>query len=161
MNPFWKSETWAIVKAMRASGNRQGLIATWKDQVEQWARAHPGDPDAKSVLAWLPYWHVRPFYTAAELAPIWPALAIAIGHTDKWPKVVKSAARLENELDYAGLPFRLILDKKHYIVERLHYWKKAQKEEIENAMAQYQSDAERGEHYRKGNSSLGTDRAIG
>jgi hypothetical protein len=43
-------------------------------------------------------------YSADELAPLWPALGIATGFTDKWPSVLKSAKRLEHELDFHGLP---------------------------------------------------------
>ncbi|MBA4164325.1 MAG: hypothetical protein C0510_06795 [Erythrobacter sp.] len=128
---FWKGETAGIVKAMKASGNREGVIANWKEGLRLWAEANPNNPDAAAALAWLPHWRVRPFYSADELAPLWPALAIAIGHTVKWPAVLKSAKRLEFELDYAGLPSRFMLGRKYYIVERIHYWTDASHEEIE------------------------------
>lgn len=131
---FWKGETWAIVKAMKATGNRPGVIAEWKEKVAQWARMHRTDPNAAAVNAWLPLWQLRPVYTAEELAPMWPALAIAVEHTTHWPAVPKSAKRLEFELDYAGLPFRFSMGRKYYIVERIHYWKNASLQEIENAM---------------------------
>lgn len=129
---FWKGETAAIVKAMKASGNREGVIANWKEGLRLWAEANPNNPDAAAALAWLPHWRVRPFYSADELAPLWPALAIAIGYTVKWPAVAKSARRLEFELDYAGLP-RLpgVFWRKYFIVERIHHWKDASCEEIE------------------------------
>lgn len=131
---FWKGETWAIIQAMKATGNRAGIIAAWKDQIQAWAENNPKDPHSASVLSWLPHWQVRPFYTADELAPLWPALAIVIGYTDKWPSVPKSARRLEFELDYAGLP-RLPgpRNNRYFIVERIHYWTKADPTEIENA----------------------------
>lgn len=134
MRRFWQGETAAIVNAMRATGNQTGVIAAWKDAVEEWAQANPKDPNAQAALAWLPHWQVKPFYTAEELAPIWPALAIAIGHSSRWPTVLKSAKRLEHELDYAGLPFRFIAGRKRYIVERLHFWKKATQQEMEDAL---------------------------
>lgn len=134
-NMFWNGETYAIVKAMKAAGNRPGIIAQWKADMEQWAAMRPAtDRDAQAVRSWLPHWQVRPLYTAEELAPIWPALAIAIGHTDRWPAVPKSARRLGFELDYAGLPSREVEGRKYYIVERLHHWRSATQKEIENAI---------------------------
>jgi hypothetical protein len=143
-NDFWNGETYAIVKAMKASGNQPGLIQQWKTQMEDWAFARPvNDPDAQAVRAWLPAWQVRPFYTAEELAPMWPALAIAIGHTAHWPAVLKSARRLKHELEYAGLPsfydLREALKGVHspteyFIVERLHYWRLASQQEIEEKL---------------------------
>lgn len=138
---FWKSDTYKIVQAMKATGNQPGVIARWKENVERWAQFNRTLPDAKAVLAWLPHWQVRPFYTAEELAPMWPALSIAIEYTNTWPAVPKSAKRLEFELDYAGLP-RLgswpeftdnlsALRRKYFIVERLHYWQQASADEIE------------------------------
>jgi hypothetical protein len=133
MNDFWKGETYAIVKAMKATGNQEGVIQRWKEVVALWAQMHRTDADAQAVNAWLPHWHPRPFYTAEELAPIWPALAIAVGHTVHWPPVPKSSGRLEFELDYAGLP-RLNCPaprngelcgpnwSRYFVVERLHYW---------------------------------------
>ena len=131
---FWKGETWAIVKAMKATGNRPGVIAEWKEKVAQWAQMHRTDPNAAAVNAWLPHWQPRPFYTAEELAPMWPALAIAVGHTLHWPAVLKSPKRLEFELDYAGLPFHIIRGRKFYIVERLHHWTHATRQEIEREL---------------------------
>lgn len=133
---FWKGETWAIVKAMKATGNRPGVIAEWKEKVAQWAQMHRTDPNAAAVNAWLPLWHPRPFYTAEELAPMWPALAIAVGHTTHWPPVPKSAKRLEFELDYAGLPFRFSIGRKYYIVERIHYWTDAPQDEFDEVLFQ-------------------------
>lgn len=129
---FWKGETWAIIKAMRATGNREGVISEWKEGVRLWAENNPRDPDAAAALAWLPRWQVRPFYTADELAPLWPALAIVVGHSKIWPAVPKSAKRLEFELDYAGLP-RLEFPtlRQFFIVERIHHWSKASLAEIE------------------------------
>lgn len=132
---FWKGETWAIIKAMQATGNRPGVIAEWKDQIAAWAENSPRDPNAAAVKAWLPHWRVRPFYTVDELAPLWPALAIVVGHTDRWPQVLKSAKRLEFELDYAGLP-RLDFPtlRQYFIVERLHHWSKATLAEVEGEL---------------------------
>jgi hypothetical protein len=71
----------------------------------------------------------RPFYTAEELMPLWPALAIATGFTDKWPSVLKSAKRLGHELDFFGLPRLFDLEyRQYFIVERIHYWRRATKQ---------------------------------
>lgn len=122
-NPLWDGETYAIVKAMKATGNQPGVIARWKEFVELWAISRPGDKNAEAILAWLPHWQVRPFYTAEELAPMWPALSIAIEYTNIWPAVPKSAKRLEFELDYVGLPrLKQIQYGCYFIVERVHYW---------------------------------------
>lgn len=135
MTDFWKGETYAIVQAMKAAGNRAGVIAEWKERVAEWAESRPADRDAAAAKAWLPLWQTRPFYTADELAPMWPALAIAIGHTTYWPTVLKSPRRLEFELDYAGLPHAEISGKKYYIVERVHYWSQATAGDIKNVLA--------------------------
>ena len=130
---FWQGDTYAIVKAMKATGNRIGVIDGWKAAVAEWAQRTPG-MEAEAVKAWLPLWQARPFYTCEELAPLWPALAIAIGHSVRMlPQ--KSAKRLEHELDYAGLPSFAFRDKKYYVVERLHHWRNATEQEIENALA--------------------------
>lgn len=131
---FWQGETWAIVKAMKATGNRPGVIAEWKEKVAQWAQMHRTDPNAAAVNAWLPLWQPRPFYTAEELAPMWPALAIAVGHTTHWPPVPKSAKRLEFELDYAGLPRLDFHYRQFFVVERIHHWTHATRQEIEREL---------------------------
>lgn len=124
-----------IVHAMMNTGQRQreaSVIATWKAAVEQWAKLNPGNPDAEAVLSWLPHWQARPFYTADELAPMWPALAIATGFTDQWPvrkSLIKSAVQLEFELDFYGLP-RLSYCPRYFIVERIKYWQFAKDSEV-------------------------------
>lgn len=128
------SETLHIIRAMKATGNRPGVIAQWKADVEAWAQMNRTDPDAAAVNAWLPFWQVRPFYRAEILAPIWPALAIATGFTKRWPSVLKSAQRLEFELDFYGLPHFELNGRKYYVVERLHFWKNASQEERQNAL---------------------------
>lgn len=131
-NNFWEGETYAIVKAMRGTGNQEGVVARWKKSVEQWALSAVNDPNAVAARAWLPLWQVRPFYTVEELAPIWPALAITIGgFPGAYSRVPRSAKRLEFELDYAGLPHFVYNGKKYFIVERLHYWRDASPKEIE------------------------------
>ncbi len=123
MNKFWQGETYAIVKAIKARGNQPGLVQEWKDGIETRAKANR-TTEAAAVLAWLPLWQIRPFYTAEELAPMWPALAIHIGHAKRWPQVVKSAARLGFELGYAGAASFERFGRRFYIVERPHYWRK-------------------------------------
>jgi hypothetical protein len=130
---YWKGETHHIIQAMKATGNRPGIIAQWKEDVAAWAQMHRTDPNAAAVNAWLPLWQPRPFYTADELAPLWPALAIATGFTERWPAVLKSARRLAHELDYYGLP-RLAYFRQYFICERLHYWRGASKEQIVQEM---------------------------
>lgn len=123
-------ETRHIIEMMKATGNRPGVIAQWKEAVAEWAQKYRTNPDAAAVNAWLPLWQPRPFYTAEELAPMWPALAIATGFTNKWPTVLKSARRLEHELDFYGLPRLMIPFRQYFVVERLHYWRDALKEDV-------------------------------
>lgn len=130
---FWYSPTYRIIKAMQATGNQPGMIVQWLRQVAIYAEKYPG-PDAEAVKAWLPMWHFRPFYTAAELAPLFPALALAAGYSDKL-YAPKHPARLKHELEYGKLPklrdyegcTAFLRDGKqdeYFIVERLHYWTK-------------------------------------
>jgi hypothetical protein len=127
---YWKGgETYHIIQAMKATGNQPGIIAQWKESVAAWAQMNRTDPNAAAVNAWLPLWQPRPFYTAEELAPLWPALGIATGFTQRWPNVLKSSRRLEYELDFQGLP-RLRYFPDHFICERIHYWKIAPEDEI-------------------------------
>lgn len=129
-------ETFHIIRAMKATGNQPGIISAWKERVASWAQMRRTDPDAAAVNAWLPLWQPRPFYTVEELAPMWPALAIATGFTNRWPTVLKSARRLEHELDYHGLP-RLANHPRYFACEKIHYWRNAPLDkimrEIENA----------------------------
>lgn len=127
-----RTETLHIIEMMKATGNRRGVIEQWKGIVADWAQKYRTDPDAAAVNAWLPLWQPRPFYTAEELAPMWPALAIATGFTNNWPAVLKSARRLEHELDFYGLP-RLIVRPEYFIVERISHWLETMKE-IENVL---------------------------
>jgi len=133
---FWLSDTFQVIKLMKATGNRPGIILRWKALVQTWALDNAGTAEAKAINAWLPYWQVRPFYTAAELAPIFPALAVTFGIA-KRPTPQRSPSRLENELHMGGLPMLHNRDSEdlnfrnpktgqldHYwIVERLHHWR--------------------------------------
>lgn len=127
-----KSETPHIIQMMKATGNQPGIIQRWKDDLAQWASTrNPKDPDIAAILAFVPLWQVRPFYTAEELAPMWPALAIATGYTMHWPAVLKSAKRLEHELDFFGLPRLSDFEyREFFICERLHHWRNAHYTEI-------------------------------
>lgn len=130
-------ETYHIINAMRRSGN-YGVIARWKDSVARWAEMNQDNADAAAVIAWLPFWQVRPFYTAEELAPLWPALAIATGFTDKWPvrqSMLKSPMRLKHELDFHRLP-RVFGYPSYFICERFRYWQNATDDEIALEMQQ-------------------------
>lgn len=115
------SETYRIVRKMVESGNQPGVIQLWKNMVEHWA-VRSTSPDAISVQAWLPAWQARPFYTARELAPIFPALAIALGVTKFMGRLPrqKSPAMLARELEFARLPFHEISGVKYFIVEQTH-----------------------------------------
>ena len=46
-----RGETYAIVQAMKATGNRPGVIAQWKEAVAQWAQMMRTDPNAAAVNA--------------------------------------------------------------------------------------------------------------
>lgn len=124
--PFSKSDTYRIVRKMIESGNRPGVIELWKNMVAHWAQRNIG-PDAEAVKAFLPLWQSRPYYTAAELAPIFPVLALALGLREK-PEPAKPPARLANELRAAGLPHFMKGGELYFVVEQTH-----RAEEFENA----------------------------
>ena len=127
MNDFWQSPIYRIVRGTKACGNQPGMVARWISSVEEWARRNANHPDGKSVIAMLPYWRARPFYTAAELAPLIPALAVAFG-ISVIPPPVMSGARLSFALDYAGLPVLRNVNGTEWfhdaagIVEQIHKW---------------------------------------
>lgn len=123
MNAFWKSDTYRIVRKMRDSGNKPGVIALWKNMVAHWAERTPG-ADAEAVKAFLPLWQARQLYSGRELAPIFPVLAVALGLRER-PDKPKGAARLANELRMAGLPHRSLAVETYFAVERCHFWQSA------------------------------------
>nr|GAT42305.1 superfamily II DNA/RNA helicase [Mycena chlorophos] len=88
---------------MQAQGNQPGLIRIFKREMEAWAHKHQNTADGKAILAWLPNFKERPFYTASELVPLFPTLARVLGIV---PYIggQKSSLRLSNELHFAGLP---------------------------------------------------------
>lgn len=131
---FWNGPTYGVIQAMKARGNKPGVIAQWVALAHQWALDHRG-AESDAIKVWIPYFKPRPFFTAAELAPMFPALIVALGLTDRPPSY--SAGRLASELDFGGLPclkrddgiwFRNPVDntkiERYYIVERIHYWRK-------------------------------------
>lgn len=119
---FWNGPTYAVIKGMKAAGNQPGMVARWIATVAQWADDHQGLADAAAIHAWLPHWQARDIYSAEELAPIFPVLALAF--TDvRTPPPAKSPKRLAHELKFGGLPHRKLRDKDYFAVARLHYWK--------------------------------------
>lgn len=122
MSAMHKTTTYKIVQVMKATGNRPGIIAQWKSQVEQWVIDHPAAPEAAALNVWLPLWQVRNHYSARELVPIWPVLALVLGVTTRLDHE-KSAKRLEHELDFARLPHFENNGEKYYYVEQLHLYK--------------------------------------
>jgi len=144
-NPFWSSHTYTIIKAMKMCGNSQGIVSQWVGKAKRWSEVNTG-PDADALKAWLPLWRARPFYTAAELAPMFPALAIGLKLTSRW-QAPKHPARLRNELIMGDLPrlqntdgtLEFIQDGKFqefFIVDRIGHWKKQvlTQEEFENVV---------------------------
>jgi hypothetical protein len=129
MSAMHKTSTYRIVQAMKATGNRPGIVAQWKVQVEQWAANEVDNPDAVAVRAWLPLWQVRNHYSARELVPIWPVLAIVLGLATRMEHL-KSSARLENELDFARLPHFEKDGEKYYYVEQIHLYKNVTQGEL-------------------------------
>lgn len=121
MNVFWHSDTYRIVKKMKATYNQPGLLVLWKNMVAQWAETNTG-PDADAVKAFLPLWQIRPYYSARELAPIFPKLALALGLRDR-PAQPKGAALLANELRLAGLPHFRRDGTLYFVVEQCHRMK--------------------------------------
>lgn len=121
-HPYFSGPTYAVIKGMRAAGNQPGMVARWIATAAQWADDHTGLADAAAIKAWLPHWQSRDLYTAEELAPLFPVLAIAFTD-ERTPPPKKSAKRLEFELKFGGLPYRKIDRKIYFAVARLHYWK--------------------------------------
>lgn len=129
----------------RNTGNGPGMVRVWIDAALKWADENPG-PQAQAIRDWTAHWQVRPFYTATELTPLFPALIVAFGILER-PPAQMSARRLANYLDYFKLPklrnagngthfrhpYRYELEE-FYIVEQIHKWRKAMltQKEFEN-----------------------------
>lgn len=152
---FWYSPTYRIIKAMQATGNGPGVIRRWLEPVAQWAESAAG-PDAEALRAWLPLFQHRPFYTAEELAPIFPALAVAMNLAPKL-YAPKDPKRLYHELTFGKLPILTMSDGSrdytnpqtgrmgvYFIVERLHFWSSMHltQQEFENVIEGSAHDAE-------------------
>lgn len=133
MNDFWQSPVYQVIKAMRATGNQPGVIAQWIERAGVWAQALDG-PDAAAIRAWLPHWQPRPFYSAAELAPIFPVLIWMLGIAERAPRQM-APERLQFQLMYGGLPTLRKQDSTdrflspfgappalYFIVEQIHHW---------------------------------------
>ena len=134
MNGFWTSPTYAVIQAMKATGNGPGLVTQWYSLLGKWAAENTG-PDAEAARAWLAHYKPRPFYSAAELAPLWPALIAGLGLPDR--KERPNTARLAAMLDYGKLPVLKNIDgtstfrhpatdiaTRYYITEQVHFWRK-------------------------------------
>lgn len=136
-NEFYTGPIYQVVKAMLAQGNEPGLIKRWVASAYQWALDNRG-PESEAIKAWVPHFQPRPFYTAGELAPMFPALEAALGLSRKHHRRNYSPGRLANALDYAKLPVLKRDDgevwfqnpalphrqDRYYIVERIGHWKK-------------------------------------
>lgn len=111
-----------VVSKLKATGNQPGVVRHWKAMVQRWADRE-GTPDAAAVRAMLPLWQDRAFYTAAELAPIMPALAAALGATTFNGRLmsVMSPARLCTALKVARLPHHQVEGVTYFMVEHTHW----------------------------------------
>ena len=118
---FYQGPVYKVVEKMKASGNQPGVIRHWKSMVAHWAE-HTNSPDAEAVKAMLPLWQERPFYTSAELAPMMPALAVALGvqsFSGRMPAVM-SPKLLAHCLAVSRLPFLMVDGTQYFIVEQTH-----------------------------------------
>lgn len=127
----WNSATYRVIKAMRATGNQPGVIRQWVAGLRDWIATQPPTPEVLAIRAWLPLFQVRSVYTAAELAPLLPALASMMGFKElHFPR---SPKRTENRLDFFGLPTLGNSDngegfvnpatgryERYFIVEKIH-----------------------------------------
>jgi hypothetical protein len=123
-----------LARDIVSRGNEPGIIREWFAGMKAWAESNPG-PDATALRLWLDIAKPRPFYTAAELASMWPALRIAHGY-DKRATEKPSANRLANELEFHGVRYLAGAEgtyyfrspftgeaAKYFIVERPGYWR--------------------------------------
>lgn len=118
-----------VVREILSRGNQPGLIAEWFAGMKAWADANPGN-DAAALRVWLDIVKARPFYTAAELCDIWPALILSLGLTKRLnPKPTPN--RLHNVLFFHGLPLVKNADGTNFfpghgtffVVEHCHKWR--------------------------------------
>jgi len=124
-----------IIQQMRAQGNQPGLIRIFKREMGLWAGKHKNTRDGEALLQWLPLMPERPVYTARELVPLFPAMALALGLTRRL-QPQKSTLRLARELEFHNLPklqnangrdtFKHPVanyDDNFFIVECVHKWR--------------------------------------
>lgn len=118
---FWDGPIFKVVKKMKASGNQPGVLRHWKVVVQAWADRET-TADAAAVRHMLQFWQDRPFYTAAELAPLMPALAAALDALSPTGGLfpVMGPARLSNSLRMAGLPHHQVEKTIYFMVEFTH-----------------------------------------
>lgn len=134
--------TQRIVDQMRVQGNKDGLVRIFKREMQAWAEPRLDTADGRAINAWLPHFPSRPFYTARELVPLFPALGLALGYT-KFLQGQKSSARLANELKFCKLPVLMNANgtskfrhpvyvkadnepQEFFIVEHVHKWRTVQ-----------------------------------
>lgn len=114
---------YVIVRRMIEAGNGPGPIRGMLEAAQAWAAKERGQ-DAEALKAWLPLVRLdRPFYTPAELAPLWPALKLSLGLETRLMDP-PSPNRLANELKFHGLPLvKVDIFPEYFIVERCGFWK--------------------------------------
>jgi hypothetical protein len=123
------SPDYEICNLILRRGNKPGIITEWFAGMKAWAEVNPGK-DAEALRLWLDVVKPRPFYTAAELCGLWPALTLSLGLA-KTMLAKPTPNRLHNVLQFHGLPILKNVDGSNYfkgygsyfIVERPHYWK--------------------------------------
>ena len=128
------SPAYQIVRRMIERGNKPGLIRELLEMSLRWSEANGGQ-DADALRGWLPMVNTaKPFYTAAELAALWPALKFAMGF-DKRLMPAPSANLLANTLKHNRLPLVRHADQvgdwfywngrktEFFICERIGYWR--------------------------------------
>lgn len=125
------SPTYQIVNMICRRGNQPGIIREWFDGLRKWASENTG-PDAEALRCWMDIARVRPFYTAEELAPLWPALKLTLGLASRLDPA-PGANRLHNELVFHGMPklqnaetgsFEFFEShQRYFIVEHVHRWR--------------------------------------
>lgn len=124
-------------------GNRPGLIREWLNGVRQWAETHQG-VDATALRSWLKMVQPKPFYSAHELAVMWPGLKMATGLATRMMPA-PSPDRLRRELEFCGLPYLgggafysspFRPAGKFFIVEQIGRWRQTipTQEEFEKVM---------------------------
>ena len=147
MRNFKHSPLYKTLQVMNAQRG-DSLVTQWKREVQKWAENHDKTLDAQAVKSMMTLWQERPFYSAAELSPILPAMALTLGIT-KTLQPATGAATLSTLLDFVKQPTLVGLDgspffihpgsgqkAKFYIVERQCFWcKPISQKDFENAFS--------------------------